>query len=39
VTAQASGTYGKTKCIDDEDNDDVLDEEEKVTDCIIAQQI
>jgi hypothetical protein len=41
VTAQPSGSYGKTKCIDDDDDDDdddVLDEEDKATDCIIARQ-
>jgi hypothetical protein len=41
VTAQPSGSYGKTKCIDDDDDDgdgDVLDKEEKATDCIIARQ-
>ena len=44
MTAQASGTYRKTKCIDgdddddDDDDDDVLDEVEKATDCIIARQ-
>jgi hypothetical protein len=38
VTAQPSGSYRKTKCIDDDDDGDVLDEEEKATDCIIARQ-
>jgi hypothetical protein len=41
VTAQASGTYRKTKCIDDDDDDDddnILGEDEKATDCIIARQ-